>query len=121
SRRGGAARRAGIWHTVRVRGLRWFAVLVAVCGVWAANVAKVAPPKVSSTVRRWMKTMTLRDEVAQLVFIEFHGGSPNTRSRDYQKFVRLIRDTHVGGLILTNTVTARGVQKAEPYALAAFL
>jgi beta-N-acetylhexosaminidase len=68
-----------------------------------------------------MKTMTLREEVAQLVFIEFHGGSPNTRSRDYQKFVRLIRDTHVGGLILTNTVTARGVQKAEPYALAAFL
>jgi len=65
--------------------------------------------------------MTLRDEVAQLVFIEFHGGSPNTRSRDYQKFVRLIRDTHVGGLILTNAVTARGVQKAEPYALAAFL
>jgi beta-N-acetylhexosaminidase len=68
-----------------------------------------------------MKTLTLREEVAQLVFIEFHGGSPNTRSRDYQKFVRLIRDTDVGGLILTNTVNARGVQKAEPYALAAFL
>ena len=65
--------------------------------------------------------MTLREEVAQLVFIEFHGGSPNTRSRDYLKFVRLIRDTNVGGLILTNAVTARGIQKAEPYALAAFL
>jgi beta-N-acetylhexosaminidase len=80
-----------------------------------------APVKASATVRRWMKTMTLRDEVAQLVFIEFHGGSPNTRSRDYQKFVRLIRDTKVGGLILTNATTGRGVQKAEPYALAAFL
>ncbi len=65
--------------------------------------------------------MTLREEVAQLVFIEFHGGSPNTRSRDYLKFVRLIRDTNVGGLILTNTNNARGVQKAEPYALATFL
>jgi beta-N-acetylhexosaminidase len=65
--------------------------------------------------------MTLREEVAQLVFIEFHGGSPNTRSRDYLKFVRLIRDTNVGGLILTNTTNARGVQKAEPYALATFL
>jgi beta-N-acetylhexosaminidase len=59
--------------------------------------------------------------VAQLVFIEFHGGSPNTRSRDYLKFVRLIRDTNVGGLILINTANARGVQKAEPYALASFL
>jgi beta-N-acetylhexosaminidase len=68
-----------------------------------------------------MKTMTLRDEVAQLVFIEFHGGSPNTRTRDYQKFVRLIHDTKVGGLILTNATNGRGVQKAEPYALAAFL
>jgi beta-N-acetylhexosaminidase len=79
------------------------------------------PVKGSATVRRWMKSMTLRDEVAQLVFIEFHGGSPNTRSRDYQKFVRLIRDTRVGGLILTNAANGRGVQKAEPYALAAFL
>ena len=65
--------------------------------------------------------MTLREEVAQLVFIEFHGGSPNTRSRDYLKFVRLIRDTDVGGLILINATSARGVQKAEPYALATFL
>jgi beta-N-acetylhexosaminidase len=68
-----------------------------------------------------MKGMTLRDEVAQLVFIEFHGGSPNTRSRDYQKFVRLIRETKVGGLILNNVTTGRGVQKAEPYALGVFL
>src|SRR5271165_657246 len=87
----------------------------------AATPVKPAPIKASATVRRWMKTMTLRDEVAQLVFIEFHGGSPNTRSRDYQKFVRLIRETHVGGLILINTAGLRGVQKAEPYALAAFL
>ena len=44
--------------------------------------------------------MTLRDEVAQLVFIPFHGESPNTRSREYRKFVRLIREERVGGLIL---------------------
>ena len=79
------------------------------------------PIKVSATVRRWMKGMTLREEVAQLVFIEFHGGAQNTRSRDYQKFVRLIHDTNVGGLILTNATNGRAVQKAEPYALAAFL
>ena len=68
-----------------------------------------------------MKTLTLRQEVAQLVFIEFHGGSPNTRSRDYLKFVRLIRDSDIGGLILINPSTVRGIQKAEPYALATFL
>ena len=65
--------------------------------------------------------MTLRDEVAQLVFIAFHGESPNTRSREYRKFVRLIRETKVGGLILNNVANGRVVQKAEPYAVAAFL
>jgi beta-N-acetylhexosaminidase len=82
----------------------------------AANLTKASP-----AVRRWMKTMTLRDEVAQLVFIAFHGESPNTRSREYRKFVRLIRETKVGGLILNNVANGRVVQKAEPYAVAAFL
>ncbi len=65
--------------------------------------------------------MTLRDEAAQLVFIPFYGTSPNTRSREYRKFVRLIHDTRVGGLILVNWANGRVTQKAEPYALAAFL
>jgi len=68
-----------------------------------------------------MRNMTLRDEVAQLVFIPFFGTSPNSRSREYRKFVRLIHDTKVGGLILVNYANGRTVQKAEPYALAAFL
>jgi len=102
--------------------LKFCTFLVTACAALAATPIKPPVPlKVSATVRRWMKTMTLREEVAQLVFIEFHGGSPNTRSRDYLKFVRLIRDTNVGGLILINNTTARGVQKAEPYALATFL
>ena len=95
--------------------------LLAVTGFAAAPARNPAPIKATAAVRRWMKGMTLRDEVAQLVFIEFHGGSPNTRSRDYQKFVRLIRETKVGGLILNNVINGRGVQKAEPYALGAFL
>ena len=65
--------------------------------------------------------MTLRDEVAQLVFIAFHGDSPNTRSREYRRFLHFIRETKVGGLVLTNVANGRVVQKAEPYALAAFL
>jgi len=86
----------------------------------AAN--KPAPPlKASSTVRRWMKSMTLRDEVAQLIFISFHGAAPNSRSREYRKFMGQIRDTKVGGLILVNWSNGRVIQKAEPYAVAAFL
>ncbi|MBV9743052.1 MAG: glycoside hydrolase family 3 C-terminal domain-containing protein, partial [Acidobacteriia bacterium] len=77
--------------------------------------------KTSPTVRRWMRAMTLREEVAQLVFVPFYGTSPNTRSREYRKFVRLVRDTRVGGLVLVNWANGRTTQKAEPYALGAFL
>ncbi|HWB86991.1 MAG TPA: glycoside hydrolase family 3 N-terminal domain-containing protein [Bryobacteraceae bacterium] len=65
--------------------------------------------------------MSLQDEVAQLIFIPFHNGALNSRSREYRKFVRLIHDTKVGGLILVNWSNGRLVEKAEPYALAAFL
>ena len=65
--------------------------------------------------------MTLRDEVAQLVFIPFYGHAPNSRSREYLKMLRLIRTTKVGGLILINVSNGRQIAKAEPYALAAFL
>jgi len=85
--------------------------------------AKPSPAvlKASATVRRWMRNMTLRDEVSQLVFISFHGEFPNTRSREYLKFVRLVRDLKIGGLILNNVANGRVVSKAEPYAVAAFL
>ena len=84
--------------------------------------AKPSPaPKTSAVVRRWIKGMTLRDQVAQLVFIAFHGESPNSRSREFRKFTRLIRETRVGGLILNNASNGRVIVKAEPYALAAFL
>ena len=65
--------------------------------------------------------MTLRDEVAQLVFIPFHGESPNSRTREYRKFMHLITEVKVGGLVLVNISNGRVVAKAEPYALATFL
>jgi beta-N-acetylhexosaminidase len=65
--------------------------------------------------------MTLRDKVAQLIFIPFHGAAYNSSSREYRKFVRLIRETKVGGLVLVNWANGRTIQKAEPYALGAFL
>jgi len=72
-------------------------------------------------VRRWLAGLTLSQKVAQLVVIPFYGEAPNTRSRQYQRFLRLVRDERVGGLILINRTTSRGIQRAEPYALAAFV
>ena len=65
--------------------------------------------------------MSVPDKVAQLIFIPFHGAAPNSRSREYQRFLKLVRDTRVGGLILVNWSNGRVVERAEPYALAAFV
>jgi beta-N-acetylhexosaminidase len=94
------------------------AALSAAPGAVARHAAAARP---SAAVRRWMKGMTLREEVAQLVFVAFPGAAPNVRSREYLRFVRLIRDLRVGGLILTNVSNGRTIPHAEPYALAAFL
>jgi beta-N-acetylhexosaminidase len=72
-------------------------------------------------VQRWMRTMTLRDEVAQLVIIPFTGRPLNTRSREYRKIADLIRRDHVGGMILVNVTQGRLVQKADPLEAAQFI
>ncbi|MGH9660248.1 MAG: glycoside hydrolase family 3 N-terminal domain-containing protein, partial [Bryobacteraceae bacterium] len=72
-------------------------------------------------VRRQLRSMNLSQKVAQLVVIPVYGDAPNVRSREYQEFVRLVRDTRVGGLILINRVRNRVLRRAEPYAFAAFL
>jgi beta-N-acetylhexosaminidase len=94
------------------RSIAWLTLTAA--GLCAAPVQKPA-------VRRWLSSLTLSQKVAQLVVIPFYGEAPNTRSRQYQRFVRLVRDQRVGGLVLINRAGGRGIQRAEPYALAAFL
>jgi beta-N-acetylhexosaminidase len=68
-----------------------------------------------------MKTLTLREKVAQLIFIPFHGAAPNSRSREYRQFMKLVHETRVGGMVLVNWNNGRLTQKAQPYALGAFL
>jgi beta-N-acetylhexosaminidase len=68
-----------------------------------------------------MKALTLREKVAQLIFIPFHGAAPNTRSREYRQFMKLVAETRVGGMVLVNWSNGRLTQKAQPYALGAFL
>jgi beta-N-acetylhexosaminidase len=108
---------------MRSRGL--IPVLLALAlALPGATTRKSIPPAIarqSAFVRRWMKALTLREKVAQLIFIPFHGAAPNTRSRDYRQFMKLVRETRVGGMVLVNWNNGRLTQKAQPYALGAFL
>ena len=68
-----------------------------------------------------MQTMTLREKIAQLVVIGFSGHPMNTRTREYRKFVHLVGQEHVGGLILVNVSNGRTVAKADPLEAASFI
>ncbi len=71
---------------------------------------------------RWLKTLTQREKVAQLIVIPFSGHPMNTRTRDYRKFVHLVAQEHVGGLILINvSSTGRVSAKADPLEVASFV
>ncbi|HEY3838055.1 MAG TPA: glycoside hydrolase family 3 N-terminal domain-containing protein [Bryobacteraceae bacterium] len=101
-------------------------------GVHPSSMPAATPPKkvvrsapaLSRDTRamiRWMRPMTLRDEVAQMVMIPFTGRPLNTRSREYRKISDLIRREHVGGMILVNVTQGRLVQKADPLEAAQFI
>jgi beta-N-acetylhexosaminidase len=83
--------------------------------------ARAAKPVVAQSARGWLNAMTLERKAAQLVFVQFNGAAPNPRTREYQRYARLVRDVGVGGLILVNWSKGRVIQKAEPHALAAFV
>jgi beta-N-acetylhexosaminidase len=82
---------------------------------------KKPPAAPNATVRKWMRTMSLRDKVAQLVVMPVYGEVTNPRSAAFRKYEHFVRDLHVGGLIVTGHILNGTVRNAEPFAMAALL
>ena len=105
----------------------WIALGLALALVSASGAATRPKPsrkitdKTNPSVRQWTRSMTLRDKAAQLVIVPVYGELTNTRSAEYRKYQHLIRDLHVGGVIVTGHSLAGGIRNAEPYAMAALL
>ena len=74
-----------------------------------------------ASVRQLMRSMSLRDKVAQLIIMPIYGEPANTRSAEFRKYRHLIRDLHVGGVIVTGHSLNGGIRNAEPYAMAALI
>jgi beta-N-acetylhexosaminidase len=68
-----------------------------------------------------MKSMSLRDRVAQLIIGTCYGDAPATKSAEYVKYRHWVRDLHIGGFIVANRVDHGTVRNAEPHAMALFL
>jgi len=86
----------------------------------AAAPAGGSPPE-RQAARKWMRRLSLRERVAQLVIVPFFGEAPGSATRAWRDFQHLVRDVRIGGLVLLNRVENGVVRNAEPHALGAFL
>ena len=100
------------------RALAFLALCIVSVG--GANLAKPAKTRINPVVQRWMRSMSVRDKVAQLIVMPCYGEAVNTRSAQYRHYQHLIRDLKIGGLIVVGHVQNGSVRNAEPYAMAAF-
>ncbi|HEV2201678.1 MAG TPA: glycoside hydrolase family 3 N-terminal domain-containing protein [Bryobacteraceae bacterium] len=94
------------------------AAILMLHGAPAANAATKAEQKAAQSI---LKSLTLRDRVAQLVMGISYGEVPTARSPEYERYRHWIKDLHIGGLLVINRVQYGLVRTAEPYALALFL
>jgi beta-N-acetylhexosaminidase len=87
----------------------------------AKNSKQTADKTTPASVRQLLRSMSLRDKVAQLIIMPIYGEPANTRSAEFRKYQHFIRDLHVGGVIVTGHSLNGGVRNAEPYAMAALI
>ncbi|MGI8743290.1 MAG: glycoside hydrolase family 3 protein [Bryobacteraceae bacterium] len=96
------------------------ALSFAVCGLGLLAATRPAP-KANTAAQRWLKGLSLHDEIAQLVIMPCYGEVINTRSRVFRQYAHLVRDVHIGGFIVVGRSLHGNVRNAEPYAMAALL
>ena len=68
-----------------------------------------------------LKSLSLRDRVAQMVIGVCYGDLPGAKSREGIKYKHWVKDLHIGGLIVNNRVRYGLVKNAEPHTMALFL
>src|SRR5260370_24692042 len=84
------------------------------------RVAAIPSPATDRQIAlRWLRAMTLREEVAQLIIMPFYGDSSGTQTRAYRQFAQAVRDLRIGGVVLVHRLPNGPVRTADPYHLMA--
>lgn len=74
-----------------------------------------------AAVTRWLRGMTLREKIGQMMIVPCFGDDPSSRSKQYREFVRSVTELRVGGFVVLNRVVGGTVRNAEPHAMVSFL
>ena len=68
-----------------------------------------------------LRSLSLHDRIAQLIVVRGYGDYPPPDNAEYRRFLRWIRDDHVGGFIVAGRIGDGSVIPAQPFELAAFV
>ncbi len=101
------------------------ALILAVAGMDAAKPAakaKKAPltPE-ERAAQSILKSLSLRDRIAQMIIGTCYGEAPGMKTQEFQKYRHWVKDLRIGGLIVANRIDHGAIRNAEPHALALFL
>jgi beta-N-acetylhexosaminidase len=88
--------------------------------VFAAGIAAAATT-VNRAPSSLLLGMSLHDRIAQLIVVRGYGDYPVPTNAEYKRFIRWIRDDHVGGFIVAGRIRNGNVIPAQPFEMAAFL
>src|SRR5712691_9940932 len=103
------------------RGAFVLILWAAAFGAPAVKPKKPPPTPEQRAAQSMMKSMSLRDKVAQLIFGACYGDVPSSKSAEFRKYRHWVGDLHLGGMIVVNRVDHGLVRYAEPHAMAVFL
>lgn len=81
--------------------------------------APVRSARASSTPL--LRPLSLHDRIAQLIVVRGYGDYPPSDNAEYRKFLRWIREDHVGGFIVAGRIRSGNVISAQPFEMAAFI
>src|SRR3954451_21703467 len=68
-----------------------------------------------------LRSLSLRDRIAQMIIVRGYGDYPSSRNTEYQRFVRWIEQDHVGGFIVAGRIQNGNVINAQPFEMAALI
>lgn len=68
-----------------------------------------------------IRSLSLHDRIAQLIVVRGYGDYPASDNPEYRKFLRWIREDHVGGFIVAGRIRDGNVISAQPFEMASFI
>ncbi len=68
-----------------------------------------------------IRSLNLHDRIAQLIVVRGYGDYPPSDQPEYKRFLRWIRDDHVGGFIVAGRIKDGNIIPAQPFEMAVFI